>query len=246
MVRANAVARALSFGAAAFVSVVVTGCQEVSEALGDVSEVMGAVAGGPAGEMTKMMRPMQSKMNETMAKVAKEYPRRTGMVVATFACYVPGEIDATRLRGDESCRTIANSSATVTGGKKMIAVIPTAVKVDRQGGRHHVGEVKPNALIEIMTIDYAERNTSKQVYFFGDKRFDLKYVGTLAAMTALVAVQQKRNHKDDPIGEIARIAAVTAGVAFVASLSDMVSEMAKAAGAQGTDIVSRSMSALAS
>lgn len=225
-------------------SLMLVGCQEVSDALGEVSEVMGAVAGGPAGEMTKMMRPLQSKMNETMTRVQKEYPRRTGMVVATFACYVPGEIDATRLRGDESCNTIANSNATVTGGKKMIAVIPVSVKVDRQGGRHHVGEVKPNALIEIVTIDYKERNSSKQVYFFGDKRFDLQYVGTLAAMTALVALQARHSDKNDPIGEIAKAAVVTAGVAFIANLTQVMGEMGSAAGAQSSDIMARSMSAL--
>lgn len=219
-------------------------CQEVSEALGEVSEVMGTVVGGPTGEMTRMMRPLQTKMNQTMARVQKEYPRRTGMVVATFACYVPGEIDATHMRGDENCRTIANSNATVTGGKKMIAVIPVSVKTDRQGGRHHVGEVKPNALIEIVTIDYKERNASKQLYFFGDKRFDVQYVGTLAAMTALVALQAKHSDKNDPIGEIAKVAAVTAGVAFIANLTQVMGEMGSAAGAQGSDILSRSMSAL--
>lgn len=239
--------RGLALGFATAGVLALAGCQEVSEALGEVSEVMGAVAGGPAGEMTKMMRPLQSKMNETMARVSKEYPQRTGMAVATFACYVPGEIDATRLRGDESCRTVANSNATVTGGKKMVAVIPVSVKTDRQGGRHHVGEVKPNALIEIVTIDYAERNTSKQVYFFGDKRFDLQYVGTLAAMTALVALQARSSgNKEDIIGDIARGAAIAAGVAFIASLTQVVGEMGSAAGAQGSDIVSRSMSALSS
>ncbi|MBM3555506.1 MAG: hypothetical protein FJX47_08130 [Alphaproteobacteria bacterium] len=207
---------------------------------------MGEVAGGGTGQMTRHMRPIQQKLNETMARVSKEYPDRKGMNVAVFACYVPGEVDATRLRGNENCQEIASSNATVTGGKKMVAVIPVSLRQMKDGKRALIGEVRPNALIEIVTIDYAIPDTSQQVYLFGDRRFDLTYIGKLAVFTAIAALESAGSRSDDPLGMIARVTAATAATAFVASLTQVLTEMSSAAGAQGADLVDKSLKALAS
>ena len=71
-------------------------------------------------------------------------------------------------------------------------------------------------------------------------------VGPLVADMGVRALEQSRRSKDDYVGMIAGAAAASAGAAFVASLGGIMTEMAKAGGAQGSDMMQRSSSALAS
>ncbi|MBM3570171.1 MAG: hypothetical protein FJX46_15605 [Alphaproteobacteria bacterium] len=231
------------------------GCEEMGDALSSVSSVVsevaggiGEVTGGPASQAAILIRPLNAKLTDTLDRVKKEYPDRKGMVVATFACYVPGEIDATSLRGDENCQEIANSNASVTGGKKMLAVIPLALKQDNQGRRAFIGEVKPNALIELVTIDYKQRDSLKQVYLLGDPQFDMVYIGKLAASAVIATYMAASMRGDDPFTQIQRVGAMASAasaVAFVTNLTSVMSEMARAGGAQGSDFMARLNEALA-
>ena len=150
--------------------------------------------------------------------IKPEVKGRTGVV---FYCYSPGGVvDA------ESCETGKERS-----GKDILKVISIAPLIEAGGVL--VPFVVRDTFVEIVTVDTNQVDVLKQVYFFGEPRFDMVYLTELG-MAILNAQAQLFT------GNIRVIADVPESVIFVTTFLRLLFDL----GEGGVEILNRATEAL--